>query len=95
MLFLVSARGLKFTQIEDGAIQPFLANSPLFSRMLVVFGLGVVSAIIGVIEIVFGLGILSRRLWPRVSGFLIMDIILLGAAPYTAGEALRTSGRNR
>ena len=76
---------------------------------------------IGVIEIVFGLGILTRGLWPRVSGlaslgasgmflvtlsflfstpgvlalespafrFLVKDLILLGAALYTAGESLQ------
>jgi len=112
---------LKFTQFEAEAIQPLLAYSPLMSWMLAVFDVRTASAIIGVIEISFALGILTRRLWPRVSGlaslgasgmflvtlsflfstpgvldpmspafgFLVKDLILLGAALYTAGEALR------
>src|SRR5918998_1820199 len=113
--------GLKFTQFEAEAIQPLLAHSPLLSWMLALFDVRVASAIIGVVEIIFALGILTRRLWPRVSGlaslgasgmflvtlsflfstpgvldpmspafgFLVKDLILLGAALYTAGEALR------
>ena len=89
--------------------------------MLVVFDVRTASAIIGVIESILALGILTRRLWPHVSGlaslgasrmylvtlsflfstpgvldpinpafgFLVLDLILLGAALYTAGEALR------
>ena len=59
---------LKFTQFEAEAIQPLLAYSPLMSWMLAVFDVRTASAIIGVIEISFALGILTRRLWPRVSG---------------------------
>jgi uncharacterized membrane protein YkgB len=112
--------GLKFAQFEAEAIQPLLAHSPLLSWMPTVFEMRTASAIIGVIEIILALGILSRRLWPRVSGlaslgasgmflvtlsflfstpgvldpvspafgFLVKDLILLGAALYTAGEAL-------
>ena len=112
--------GLKFTQFEAEAIQPLLAYSPLMSWMLAVFEVRTASAIIGVTEIILALGILTRRLWPRVSGlaslgvsgmflvtlsflfstpgvldpmspafgFLVKDLILLGAALYTAGEAL-------
>ena len=113
--------GLKFTQFEAEAIQPLLAHSPLMSWMLAVFDVRAASAIIGVIEIIFAFGILTRRFWPRVSGlaslgasgmflvtlsflfstpgvldpmspafgFLVKDLILLGAALYTAGEALQ------
>jgi reactive chlorine resistance protein C len=113
--------GLKFATFEAEAIQLLLAYSPLMSWMLAVFDVRTASAIIGVTEIIFGLGILTRRLWPRVSGlaslgasgmflvtlsflfstpgaldpmspafgFLVKDLILLGAALYTAGEALR------
>ena len=112
--------GLKFAQSEAEAIQPLLAYSPLLSWMLAVFDVRTASAIIGVIEVMLALGILTRRLWPRVSGlaslgasgmflvtlsflfstpgildpmspalgFLVKDLILLGAALYTAGEAL-------
>jgi len=93
--------------------------------MLAVFDVRTASAIIGVTEIVLGLGILTRRLWPRVSGlaslgasgmflvtlsflfttpgvlalespafgFLVKDLIFLGAALYTAGEALQAPRR--
>lgn len=113
--------GLKFTQFEAEAIQPILAHSPLMSWMLAVFDVRAASAIIGVIEIIFALGILTRRFWPRVSGlaslgasgmflvtlsflfstpgvldpmspafgFLVKDLILLGATLYTVGEALQ------
>src|ERR671914_998662 len=115
--------GLKFAQFEAEAIQPLLTHSPLLSWMLAVFDVRTASAIIGVIEIILALGILSRRLWPRASGlaslgasgmflvtlsflfstpgvldpvspafgFLVKDLILLGAAVYTAGEALHAS----
>ena len=114
--------GLKFATFEAEVIQPLLAYSPLLSWMLAVFDVRTASAIIGVIEIILALGILTRRLWPRVSGlaslgasgmflvtlsflfstpgvldpqspafgFLVKDLILLGAALYTAGEALQT-----
>jgi uncharacterized membrane protein YkgB len=91
--------------------------------MLVVFDGRTASAIIGIIEILLALGILTRHRWPRVSGlaslgasgmflvtlsflfttpgvldpqnpvggFLMKDLILLGAALYTAGEALQAS----
>jgi uncharacterized membrane protein YkgB len=116
---------LKFAQFEAEAIQPLLAHSPLLFWMLAVFDVRTASAIIGVVEIVIGLGILTRRLWPRVSGlaslgasgmflvtlsflfstpsvldpmspafgFLVKDLILLGAALYTAGEALQAPKR--
>src|SRR5215207_2933380 len=109
--------GLKFAQFEAEAIQPLLAYSPLLSWMLAVFDVRTASAIIGVIEIILALGILTPRLWPRVSvfatlgasgiflvtlsflfstpgvldpispsfGFLVKNLILLGAALYTAG----------
>jgi reactive chlorine resistance protein C len=115
--------GLKFAAFEAAAIQPFLAHSPLLAWMLVVFDGRTASAIIGVIEILLALGILTRHLWPRVSGlaslgasgmflvtlsflfttpgvldpqnpaggFLIKDLILLGAALSTAGEALHAA----
>ena len=60
--------GLKFAQFEAEAIQPLLAHSPLLSWMLAVFDVRTASAIIGVVEIILALGILSRRLWSRVSG---------------------------
>ena len=60
--------GLKFAQFEAEAIQPLLTHSPLLSWLPAVFDVRTASAIIGVIEIVLALGILSRRLWPRVSG---------------------------
>jgi uncharacterized membrane protein YkgB len=115
--------GLKFAQFEAEAIQPLLAHSPLLSWMLAVFDVRTASAIIGVIEIILALGILTHILWPRLSGlaslgaggmflvtlsflfstpgvldptspvfgFLVKDFILLGAALYTAGEALYAS----
>jgi reactive chlorine resistance protein C len=54
--------GLKFAMFEAEAIQPLLAYSPLMSWMLAVFDVRTASAIIGVTEIIFGLGILTRRL---------------------------------
>ena len=112
--------GLKFMQFEAEAIQLLLAYSPLMSWMLAVFDVRTASVIIGIVEIILALGILTRRLLPRVSGlaslgatgmflvtlsflfstpgvldpmspalgFLVKDLILLGAALYTAGEAL-------
>src|SRR5918997_5057415 len=58
--------GLKFAQLEAEAIQPLLAYSPLLSWMLAVFDVRTTSAIIGAVEIILALGMLTRRLWPRV-----------------------------
>ena len=60
--------GLKFAQPETEAIQPLLAYSPLLSWMLAVFDVRTASAVIGVVEIILALGILTHRLWPSFSG---------------------------
>jgi len=121
---------LKFTAYEAEGIQGFVANSPLMSWVYGVFSVRSFSAIIGVIEILLGLLILTRPFAPKLSGFgslgaiviflttltfalttpgvwqpgygfpflspmpgqfLAKDLIALGAAIWTAGEALRAA----
>jgi reactive chlorine resistance protein C len=81
--------GLKVAQFEAETIQPLLAYSPLLSWMLAVFEVRTTSTIIGVIEIILALGILTRRLLPRVSslaslgasGMLLATLSFLFSTP--------------
>lgn len=87
----------KFAAFEAEGIRPLVENSP-FSRWLYpVLGVRGASSLIGVVEISAAVLICARRS-PRLSaigGFLMMDLILLGAARYTAGEALTAAGSLR
>jgi reactive chlorine resistance protein C len=118
----------KFTVEEANAIEPLVANSPLFSWLHAVLGTQGTSNAIGVAEIVIAALIAARPLWPAASAmgsllsigmflstlsfllstpglwhfaewyplpvtndagwFLMKDVFLLGAAIWTAGEAL-------
>jgi uncharacterized membrane protein YkgB len=118
----------KFTIEEAKAIEPLVANSPLFSWLHALLGTQGISNAIGVAEIV----IAARPFSPEASAigsilsigmflstlsfllstpglwhfaewyplpvtndagwFLIKDVFLLGAAMWTAGEALRAVG---
>ncbi|MEO6506679.1 MAG: DUF417 family protein [Chthoniobacterales bacterium] len=121
---------LKFTAYEAEGIQGLVANSPFMSWAYGVFSVRNFSAIIGVVEIVLGLLILTRPFSPKISAlgsmgaivmflttmtfilttpgvwqpgygfpfpspfpgqFLAKDLIFLGAAIWTAGEALRAA----
>lgn len=121
---------LKFTAYESEGIQGLVANSPFFSWAYSVFSVRTFGAILGVIEIVLALLILSRPVAPKLSAigsclaiimflltltfllttppawqpdygfpflspmpgqFLLKDILLLGAAIWTAGEAMRAA----
>jgi len=118
----------KFHPAEAAGIQPLVANSPLMSWLLPIFGVRGVSNLLGVTEIIIAGLIASRSFLPKLSalgsivaigmflitltflfttpgmwahvpgfplplpsasgGFLIKDVFLLGAAVFTAGEAL-------
>lgn len=67
VLLLVAIGLLKFTQAEAEGIKLFVENSPLMSWMYSVFGLRGTSDVIGVIEIVGGVLMLTRRLSPTTS----------------------------
>lgn len=121
---------LKFTAYEAEGIQGLVANSIFFSWAYAVFSVRTFAAIIGTIEIVLGLMILTRPIAPRISAFgslgaiimflitlsfvlttpgvwqpgygfpfpspmpgqfLAKDLLSLGAAIWTAGEALRAA----
>jgi uncharacterized membrane protein YkgB len=113
VVMLVAIGIMKFFEFEAIAIEPLVANHPLMSWLIDVFGLRGASALIGVTELVTA-GLMVTRHWsPRLSGygsllaagtfvvtlsflittpnpptgFLMKDLILLGAALYTAGEA--------
>jgi reactive chlorine resistance protein C len=121
----------KFTLEEAKAIEPLVANSPLFSWLHAALGTQGTSNVVGVAEIVIAVLIAARPLSPKIStvgsilgigmflstlsfmfstpglwhfeewyplpvptsaagAFLMKDVFLLGAAIWTAGEALRS-----
>jgi uncharacterized membrane protein YkgB len=123
VLLLVLIGGAKYFAFEAAAIEPLVANSPLLSWMLGVFGLQGTSNVIGTLEIATGLAIASRPFSPAASalgsaagavtflvtlsflfstpgalslahpagGFLLKDVVLLGACIATGAEALRAA----
>jgi uncharacterized membrane protein YkgB len=126
---------LKFTEFEAKAIEPLMANSPLFSWLYGVLSVRGASNLIGVAELLIAVLIAARPLSPKLSavgsllavgmfvstlsflattpgiwasvpgfplpvmneasGFLAKDLFLLGAALWSAGEALRAGGDPR
>lgn len=117
VFFFVDFGLYKFTAEEALAIQGFMANSPMFSWLYLIFDVQGASNVIGVVEITAGVLIALRHWLPMLSaigsliaafalvctisflfttpglgpdsqGFLIKDLTLLGAALWTAGEAL-------
>ncbi len=124
---------LKFTAYEAEGIQGLVANSPFMSWAYGVFSVRSFAAILGVIEILLGVLILTRPFAPKLSAlgsmgaivmflitmtfvlttpgvwqpgygfpfpspfpgqFLAKDLLFLGAAIWTAGEALRAAELN-
>lgn len=119
----------KFTSEEAHAIEPLVANSPLFSWLHAALGVRGISNVIGGAEVVIAMLIAARPVSPMASAlgsvlcigmflstlsfllttpelwhfaewyplpvtndagfFLMKDVFLLGAAMWTAGEALR------
>lgn len=118
---------LKFTAYEAEGVQGFVSNSPFLSWAYSVFSVRSFAALLGVIEILCGLLILTRPIAPMISAigslgavviflttmtfllttpgvwqpdygfpflsavpgqFLAKDLVLLGAALWSAGEAL-------
>lgn len=81
---------LKFTAYEAKNIEPFVANSPLWSWAYQSFGLQGVSGLIGVIEISVGLLIATRPIWPKLCaigsfGSIITYLITLSFMLTTPG----------
>lgn len=81
---------LKFTAYEARNIEPFVANSPIWSWAYVSMGLRGVSNIIGVLEISIGALIATRAFWPKASavgslGAAITFIITLSFMLTTPG----------
>lgn len=68
LVFFFVAFGLyKFTAEEAQAIQPLMANSPLFSWLYLIFDVRGASNFIGVFEITAGVLIAMRRWAPKFS----------------------------
>ncbi|GAA5005414.1 DUF417 family protein [Actinopolymorpha pittospori] len=57
----------KFTGYEAAAIQPLIANSPIFSWLYSILSVRTFAAVLGSLEIVAALLIAIRPLWPRIS----------------------------
>lgn len=81
---------LKFTAYEAKNIEPFVANSPIWSWAYQAMGLQGVSNLIGVIEIAIGVLIATRVFWPKASaigsfGAAITFIITLSFILTTPG----------
>lgn len=128
MLLWVGA--LKFAAYEAEGLKPLISNSPLLAWLYSFLSVGQAAALIGSVEILLALLILTRPFSPRWSaigslgvivmslitltfllttpgvwqagygfpylsgnpgGFLAKDILLLGTATWTAGEALLAS----
>src|SRR5262245_19076441 len=68
LVFLLLFFGaLKWTSAEAHAIEPFVANSPLFAWMIPLLGLQGVSIFVGVIELTIGAMIALRPWAPRLT----------------------------
>jgi uncharacterized membrane protein YkgB len=123
VFLLVVIGAAKYFAFEAQAIEPLVANSPLLSWMLGVFGLQGTSNLIGTAEIAIGIAMAARPVAPALSaigslagvgvflttlsflfttpgalslkhpagGFLVKDVVLLGACLATAAEALRAA----
>ncbi|KPF59062.1 hypothetical protein IP88_16335 [alpha proteobacterium AAP81b] len=85
LVFFFFAFGLyKFTAVEAAAIQPLMANSPLFAWLYGVFSVQGASNFIGVVEITAAVLIALRAWSPRASavGSLITVVALLGTLSF-------------
>lgn len=60
---------MKFTNYEAEGIRPFVENSPLMSWLYQIFSVSQFSAILGVLEIVVGLLIVTRPFSPKLSAY--------------------------
>lgn len=128
MLFWIGA--LKFAAYEAEGVKPLISNSPLLSWLYSFLSVGQTAALIGIVEIILALLIITRPFAPKVSaigsmgvivmslitlsfmlttpgvwepghgfpflsgnpgGFLAKDLLLLGTAVWSAGEALRAA----
>jgi uncharacterized membrane protein YkgB len=78
----------KWTPAEAEAIRPWVADSPFLSWIYRVTSVQGGSVLIGTIEI-----ITTSNQSPDAQGFLMKDFFLLGAAVWSAGEALQASAR--
>lgn len=116
-LFFLVFGVAKFTPSEAAAISPLIAHSPFLFWLPKLFAQQAASDLIGVVEIVLALMVISRPISPRISAigsfgvaaslvitlsflvttphldpalgaFIVKDLTLLGAALWSAGEAL-------
>lgn len=81
---------LKFTEYEAMGIEPFVANSPIWSELYSALGLRNLANLIGVIEVSIGLLIATRAFWPKASaigsiGAIIAYLITLSFMLTTPG----------
>lgn len=81
---------LKFTEYEAMGIEPFVANSPIWSGLHAAIGIRNLSNLIGVIEISIGVLIATRAFSPRASavgsiGSIITYLITLSFMLTTPG----------
>ncbi len=85
LVFFFFAFGLyKFTAEEAAAIQPLMANSPIFSWLYALFSVQGASNLIGVVEVVAAVLIALRHWAPRLSaiGSGIAGFALLGTLSF-------------
>jgi reactive chlorine resistance protein C len=89
VLLLIAIGSTKFFAFEARAIQPLVAHSPFASWLYP--ALGSVAAVLTFLTTLSFLFTTPGALMPGsdAGAFLVKDIVLLGAAVYTAGEALR------
>jgi reactive chlorine resistance protein C len=95
LVFFFLAFGLyKFTAVEAAAIQPLMANSPLFAWLYDVFSVQGASNFIGVVEVTAAVLIALRPWSPRASaiGSLVTVVALLGTEGDLQGFLLKDLG---
>ena len=91
----------KFAAFEAEGIRPLVEHSPLLRWLYPLLGVRGTSSLIGVVELTAGLLICARRWRPALSAVgsllatVMKDIMLLGAALYTAAEALEAARHQR
>jgi uncharacterized membrane protein YkgB len=77
--------------VVDIALGVLLAVRPRWPRASVIGSLGAVLAFLTTLSFLFT----TPGLTPEVQGFLMKDLLLVGAAVWTAGDALRAAERRR
>jgi reactive chlorine resistance protein C len=89
VVILLGIGAMKFSEYEATGIKGFVENSPLMAWTYSVFSVSMLSALLGVVEIVIGVMIAARRWSPTVSavgsllasGMFLTTLTFLASTP--------------